>query len=200
MSTERYVEGCALVLRAVRAASGDRRRIRFDVVTSEQPEKMDIERAWREGLAARNVGGVDLVLRFGGDVFEAFHVLVDADVLLFAQSGCALAAAYLSVGVMVKLKSHGQVASSYVNWRAAGCPPERAPRDLAGAGNATLLVLPLWIGLENATGACGAALRAARDATLTLVPCRTAAYLRWRDGAAWPTARAFSQGEGGTVW
>ena len=78
MSTERYVEGCALVLRAVRAASGDRRRIRFDVVTSEQPEKMDIERAWREGLAARNVGGVDLVLRFGGDVFEAFHVLVDA--------------------------------------------------------------------------------------------------------------------------
>ena len=132
MSTERYVEGCALVLRAVRAASGDRRRIRFDVVTSEQPEKMDIERAWREGLAARNVGGVDLVLRFGGDVFEAFHVLVDADVLVFAQSGFALAAAYLSVGVMVKLKSHGQVASSYVNWRAAGCPPERAPRDLAG--------------------------------------------------------------------
>ena len=85
MSTERYVEGCALVLRAVREASGDRRRIRFDVVTSEQPEKMDIERAWREGLAARNVGGVDLVLRFGGDVFEAFHVLVDADVLVFAQ-------------------------------------------------------------------------------------------------------------------
>ena len=24
--------------------------------------------------------------------------------------------------------------------------------------------------------------------------------LRWRDGAAWTTARAFSQGEGGTVW